>query len=68
MVVNLIIAWILSLFGFNDIFTGGMYELFGVSITNNGYYLIFALVGLIYDGVSRVIKYFKGSKEEEKEI
>lgn len=55
MIINLIFAWFLSLFGFNDIFCNGMYELFGVHITNNGYYLIFALVGLGYDLVTRII-------------
>lgn len=45
----LILAWFLSLFGFDHVFIQGANELFGVRITIAGYYLIFFLVGLLFD-------------------
>jgi hypothetical protein len=45
----LIIAWILSLFGFDDYFVQGFNELFGKTISVSGYYMIFFLVGAAAD-------------------
>lgn len=39
-------AWLLGLFGFDTMFISGMFEVFGLVITKTGYYFIFALVGL----------------------
>lgn len=40
-------GWILSLFGFDDVVTHGCKELFNITISTYGYYLIFALIGAI---------------------
>lgn len=45
----LILACILSLFGFDTIFVAGVNELFGINISIAGYYVIFFLVGLLFD-------------------
>jgi len=45
----LILAWVLSLVGFDVICVTGLNELFGLTITVAGYYVIFFLVGLLFD-------------------
>lgn len=44
---NLLGGWILSLFGFKGLLIAGMSQIFGITITNAGYYTIFALVGML---------------------
>lgn len=39
-------AWILSVFGFEVFIIAGLAE-FGITITTTGYYLIFAVAGLL---------------------
>ncbi|MCR4362003.1 hypothetical protein NUG13_11760 [Bacillus subtilis] len=48
MVFALLGGWILSLFGFDTVVIDGAKELFHISITTAGYYLIFAILGLIF--------------------
>lgn len=43
---SLLIAFILSWFGFDKVVIKGMYELFDISITKTGYYFIFGLFGM----------------------
>lgn len=45
--INLLVGWILSLFGFNDLVINGMDEVFGVSMAQSGYYFLFALMGMV---------------------
>lgn len=45
----LIIAWILTLFDFDNIFINGAKEIFKIDVTSNGYYFVFFLIGLIID-------------------
>jgi len=49
MIGALLLAWILSLFGFDDLFTKGFNELTGKNITTAGYYIVFFLIGLMFD-------------------
>lgn len=49
MINGLLAAFILNLFGFGRIMTKGVFELTGVSITIAGYYVIFFIIGIIYD-------------------
>lgn len=51
----LIVAWILSIFGFDTLFVTGVRELFGKEISVGSYYLIFLLLGLFFD----FVKFFK---------
>ncbi|HHU62956.1 MAG TPA: hypothetical protein GXZ32_01890 [Clostridiales bacterium] len=44
---GLIIAWILSWLGIDSIIIRGINELFGMEISKAGYYVIFAIIGLI---------------------
>jgi len=57
MLEALLVAWILSWFGFDDLFTKGFNELTGKNITTAGYYIVFCLVGLTFD----LLKAFKGA-------
>lgn len=42
---GLFVAWFLSLFGVNNIIILGLHELIGITISNAGYYTIFAIIG-----------------------
>ena len=44
---GLLIAWILSIFNFDCMFINTLYELLGLSISTDAYYVIFALLGAI---------------------
>ncbi|MEE5181066.1 hypothetical protein JDW21_19485 [Bacillus subtilis] len=44
---SLLGGWILNLFGFDNLVIDGAKELFHINITTTGYYLIFAIVGLL---------------------
>lgn len=45
----LFVAWILSLFGFDNLFIDGIKELFNKEIGVASYYLIFLAIGLLVD-------------------
>lgn len=45
----LLVAWILSLFGFDEIFCQGIKEIFNMQLTISGYYVVFFLAGLGMD-------------------
>lgn len=45
----LLIAWILSLFNFDEIFVKGINELFNKEITIAAYYVIFLGIGVVID-------------------
>jgi hypothetical protein len=47
MLGGLLIAWILTLFNFDNVFIGAMKELFNLSITIYSYYFIFGMLGFI---------------------
>lgn len=49
MVLTLILAWFLQLFGFGDIFIQALNELFNINISLASYYFIFAIIGLHCD-------------------
>lgn len=44
---GLLIAWILSIFNFDRMFINALYELLGLRISTDAYYVIFALLGAI---------------------
>lgn len=44
---GLLIAWILSIFNFDYMFINTVYELWGLKISIDVYYVVFALLGLI---------------------
>ncbi|MDM0490938.1 hypothetical protein QTH10_04690 [Clostridium perfringens] len=44
---GLLIAWILIIFNFDRMFINTLYELLGLSISTDAYYVIFALLGAI---------------------
>nr|DAJ60318.1 MAG TPA: hypothetical protein [Caudoviricetes sp.] len=45
-ICGLIVAWILSLFGFTEM-TIDMFHQFGVEITTSTYYVLFAILGIL---------------------
>ncbi|MDX9917412.1 MAG: hypothetical protein RBT15_05275 [Gudongella sp.] len=47
LVVGLIVGWIVSLFGGDNLLIQGIKEITGNSITSAGYYTIFAIIGLL---------------------
>lgn len=49
MIEALIGAWILTLFGFDDLFIKGVHEWTGKDITVAGYYVFFAAIALVYE-------------------
>lgn len=44
---GLLIAWLLSIFNFDNMFINATYELFGLNVSVDVYYVIFGLIGLI---------------------
>jgi hypothetical protein len=46
MIGALVIAWILSWFGFDKIVIDGMQQFFSITINTNGYYFGAALIGI----------------------
>jgi len=44
---GLLITWMLSIFNFDYMFINGVYELWGLKISTDVYYVVFALLGLI---------------------
>lgn len=49
MICALILAWILTLFGFDEICITAMKELFSIEITKATYYFVFAILGWIFN-------------------
>jgi hypothetical protein len=50
MIVSLLIlAWVLTLFGFDNIVINGIYELFGIKISKSGYYIVFLIFSILLD-------------------
>ncbi len=47
LIVGLIVGWIVSLFGGDQLIIKGVEELTNNSITSAGYYTIFAIIGLL---------------------
>ncbi|QFT87613.1 hypothetical protein FIU87_03025 [Bacillus sp. THAF10] len=52
----LIIAWVLSWFGFNRLFVKAIQELFNKEVSSASYYFIFFCIGVIGD----LILFFRG--------
>ena len=50
---GLLIAWILSIFNFNYMFINAVYELLRLKISTYVYYVVFALLGLIYGIINK---------------
>lgn len=50
---GLLIAWILSIFNFDYMFINAVYELLGLKISTDVYYVVFALLGLIYGIINK---------------
>ncbi|WP_346967265.1 hypothetical protein [Clostridium perfringens] len=50
---GLLIAWILSIFNFDYMFINTVYELWGLKISTDVYYVVFALLGLIYGIINK---------------
>lgn len=44
---GLLIAWLLSIFNFDNMFINAIYELLGLNVSVDVYYVIFGLIGLI---------------------
>lgn len=47
LIVGLIVGWVVSLFGGDQLIIKGIEELTSNSITSAGYYTIFAIIGLL---------------------
>ncbi len=50
---GLIVAWLLSIFGVDNFIIQGLNELTGSTISNAGYYTIFAIIGTIGGAIKR---------------
>lgn len=50
---GLLIALILSIFNFNYMFINAVYELLRLKISTDVYYVVFALLGLIYGIINK---------------
>lgn len=50
---GLLIAWILSIFNFDYMFINTVYELLRLKISTDVYYVVFALLGLIYGIINK---------------
>ena len=50
---GLLIAWILSIFNFNYMFINAVYGLLRLKISTDVYYVVFALLGLIYGIINK---------------
>lgn len=50
---GLLIAWILSIFNFDYMFINTVYELWGLKISTDVYYVVFVLLGLIYGIINK---------------
>ena len=61
----LITAWLLDLFGFGNIFISGCKEFFGLTVTINGYYFVFFLVGLAVGVYNNIYIYNKSKSNNE---
>ncbi|RBP36675.1 hypothetical protein [Garciella nitratireducens] len=46
-IAGILVAWVLSLIGIDQLLIQGITEIFGKQIDISGYYTIFALIGLI---------------------
>lgn len=46
--IYLLTGLIMSLFGFQNLIINGFDELFGISITKSGYYMMFVIISLIH--------------------
>lgn len=46
-IMGIVVAWILSLFGVDQLLIQGITQLLGRQIDISGYYTIFAMIGLI---------------------
>lgn len=53
LLMGLLIAWILSIFNFDYMFINAVYELWGLKISTDVYYVVFALLGLIYGIINK---------------
>ncbi|MGG5460797.1 hypothetical protein [Clostridium sp. B9] len=53
LVGGLICAWILSIFNFDVMVSNAFYELFDVTISNDVYYVCFALLGAICGSIKK---------------
>jgi hypothetical protein len=53
----LLFGLILSLFGFHKIFIKGMKELFNKEVTKASYYLVCAILGILYEFIKIFYKY-----------
>ena len=51
----LFIAWILSLFGFDDLFIRAIFEMFGKHITDATYYISFGVIGATLGLLERIL-------------
>jgi hypothetical protein len=54
LLAGLLVAWVLTLFQFDEIFTTSAKELFNIEITIASYYMIFAAVGFL-GGLTKII-------------
>ncbi|EGS9999509.1 hypothetical protein I9Y31_001765 [Clostridium perfringens] len=53
LLMGLLIAWILSIFNFDYMFINAVYELLGLKISTDVYYVVFVLLGLIYGIINK---------------
>jgi hypothetical protein len=52
----IIMGWILSWFGFDEVFRHGLKELFDLEVTNSSYYLAFATFGALTTFSRTIVK------------
>jgi hypothetical protein len=48
---GLLLAFFLSMFGFDNICVDFVKEIFNKTITNSTYYMVFAILGIIFGGL-----------------
>lgn len=53
LLMGLLIAWILSIFNFDYMFINAVYELLGLKISTDVYYVVLVLLGLIYGIINK---------------
>lgn len=58
-------AWILSIFNFDGITINALNEIFGITISTNTYYFIFAVTFGIGGWISDISENFKYAKKQE---
>ncbi|MGI6574626.1 MAG: hypothetical protein ACOX3A_01950 [bacterium] len=52
LIAGLVVGWVISLFGVNEILIQGLFELTGIAISNAGFYTILVIIGILGGAIS----------------